>query len=82
MTHPTGRQPVINYCLKNLATPQTRTLYRNSGFCVVEDFCLQRCGQCYAGPFLVIDGKEVTGESHQVLIEQLQRAVQTAKSQE
>ena len=80
MKEPTAQATVINYCLKNIASPQVRAMLRSSGFCVVEDFCLQRCGQCYAGPFLVADGQEVTGESHQAIINQLWKQQSTTDS--
>jgi uncharacterized protein YuzB (UPF0349 family) len=74
-SQPNCVQPVINYCLKNVATPQIRAMLRNSGYQVVEDFCLQRCGQCFAGPFVVIDGAEVVGDSHQAIIDALPEKV-------
>jgi uncharacterized protein YuzB (UPF0349 family) len=62
--------PVINYCLSNI-DEVTRTLLRRSEFEVVEDFCLNRCGTCYEGPFLVVEGRLFTGESHQAILEQV-----------
>lgn len=61
---------VINYCLSNV-TAETRRQLRGLEHVVVEDFCLQRCGDCFAGPFLLIDGQLVRGESHAQLIHEL-----------
>jgi len=56
-------RPVINYCLSNVDMV-TRHVLQQSGFDVIEDLCLQRCGQCQEGPYLVVDGEVVTGTSH------------------
>ncbi len=61
---------VINYCLSNV-TAETRRQLRALDHVVVEDFCLQRCGDCFAGPFLLVDGQAVVGESHAQLIHEL-----------
>lgn len=31
--------------------------------------CLMRCGHCYEGAILAIDGKVYTGESHETLLQ-------------
>jgi len=36
---------------------------------VREQPCLQRCGRCYEGPFLVVDGELREGESYQDMLE-------------
>ena len=59
--------PEINYCLNNI-TPQVRDLLRASGLHVIEDICLGRCGDCYESPFLIIDGKLVSGCSHEQIL--------------
>lgn len=66
---------VINYCLRNVS-PETRALLRHSHFKVIEDFCLHRCGNCYDGPFLVVEGHLVTGDSHQMILEKLGRKLE------
>jgi uncharacterized protein YuzB (UPF0349 family) len=63
---------VINYCLSNV-NPEARCLLRQSQFHVIEDFCLHRCGLCYEGPFLIVDGEELLGDSHQEILERLNK---------
>jgi|GEM_PF-3340360 len=35
---------------------------------IVERRCLQRCGDCYRGDFLVVDGTLETADSHATLL--------------
>lgn len=60
----------IEYCLNNV-TDLSRSLLCQSGLSVEESSCLQRCGRCYAGPFLVVDGVLLVGVSHADLLERL-----------
>lgn len=54
----------IEYCLNNVDADARRRLdHRETGE-VVETRCLQRCGDCYREPFLVVDGELATGGSH------------------
>ncbi len=62
----------INYCLRNV-TPEARVRLRQSSHHVIEDFCLQRCGDCEQGPFLVVDGDLVAGCNHLALLHELDR---------
>jgi uncharacterized protein YuzB (UPF0349 family) len=55
--------PVVNYCLNNVTIDERQEL-NALDLVVVEDYCLQRCGDCFATPFLVVDGKLITGASH------------------
>lgn len=66
----------INYCLQNI-DPATRALLRTCGHSVIEDVCLQRCGRCYDGPYLVVNGAVVTGESHQEILEKIDASTST-----
>jgi uncharacterized protein YuzB (UPF0349 family) len=36
-----------------------------------EHPCLGRCGECYEGPFLVVDGESVAGESHKEILDRI-----------
>jgi uncharacterized protein YuzB (UPF0349 family) len=57
----------IEYCLNNVDAEARRLLVaRGPG--VIETSCLQRCGQCFAGPFLVVDGDLIDGASHAALL--------------
>jgi uncharacterized protein YuzB (UPF0349 family) len=60
---PVSCAPVVNYCLNNV-TAEVRRQLPALDLVAVEDYCLQRCGDCFAGPFLVVDGKLITGASH------------------
>ncbi|RIK34885.1 MAG: hypothetical protein DCC55_32030 [Chloroflexi bacterium] len=63
-------RPVINYCLNNV-TADVRRQLDALDLTAVEDYCLQRCGDCFAGPFLVVDGRLVTGDSHAQILRNL-----------
>lgn len=54
----------IEYCLNNVDADARRRLGDRGTDEVVETRCLQRCGDCYRGPFLVVDGELATGDSH------------------
>lgn len=60
----------IEVCLNNVDAV-TRQRLLASGLALIESSCLQRCGHCYAGPFLVIDGRLVAGPSHQQIIDKM-----------
>lgn len=66
-TGPAPCASVVNYCLNNVTADVRRQLNALAQV-VVEDYCLQRCGDCFAGPFLVVDGKLMTGASHAQMI--------------
>ena len=58
--------PTVEYCQNN-ADGDTRDWL--AGFdCTIEHRCLQRCGDCYRGPFLFVDGRVETGESHEAIM--------------
>jgi uncharacterized protein YuzB (UPF0349 family) len=60
------RMTTVEYCLNNVgATARDRLSDLD---CTVERRCLQRCGNCYRGDFLVIDGELATGRPHATLI--------------
>lgn len=56
---------------------------RHNGDCTVNDvlldssldvdvrFCLDRCGECYDEPFLLVDGEMVTGSSHREILAEI-----------
>ena len=63
---------LVEYCLSNVPTP-ARAMLQACGLPVREDSCLQRCGCCYDGPFLVVDGEVVEGASHREILERIGR---------
>ena len=64
-------QSYIEYCINNVDAAARAALLR-SGLAAEESSCLQRCGQCFAGPFVVVDGDLIDGPSHAALLARLQ----------
>ena len=62
--------PTISYCLNNVDA-ETRGKLLRCGFPVIEDCCLQRCGRCYDGPFLLVDEELMSGPTHAALFDAL-----------
>lgn len=60
----------IEYCINNV-DDDVRAGLLSSGLGVRESQCLQRCGHCYAGPFLVVDGELIEGEAYGILLQQV-----------
>lgn len=60
-------EPLVEYCLNNVDA-RARAWLLARGLRLGESSCLQRCGQCYSGPFLVIDGELVAGATHDALL--------------
>jgi uncharacterized protein YuzB (UPF0349 family) len=60
----------IEYCVNNVDAP-TRARLAACGLPVEESSCLQRCGHCFAGPFLVVDGALLDGAPHLALLAQV-----------
>lgn len=56
----------IEYCLNNVGPKMRNRLVDFE--CAVEHRCLQRCGDCYRGDFLVVDGTLETGKAHAELL--------------
>jgi uncharacterized protein YuzB (UPF0349 family) len=57
----------VEFCINNV-DDGARALLVESGLAVGESMCLQRCGHCYAGPFLVVDGELIEGVPHAALV--------------
>ena len=60
---------MIEYCLRNVDREARDRLAARDD--VREAPCLDRCGRCYAGPFLVVDRAVATGESHAAVLDAL-----------
>ena len=65
----TGGDCLVEYCIRNVE-PGDRRRLDALDVDVSERFCLQRCGDCDAEPFLVIDGRYVAG-GHRALADAL-----------
>jgi uncharacterized protein YuzB (UPF0349 family) len=61
----------VEYCLDNVDSATRRRLGGLDEVPVTEQRCLQRCGDCYSGPFLVVDGELRTAETHGALLNAL-----------
>lgn len=59
---------LIECCLSNVAS-EARIALDESDHEVRESFCLDRCGDCYTRPFLVVDGELRSGDSHDDILE-------------
>lgn len=71
---------VVSYCLSNVDA-ETRALLRQSGLQVFEDHCLQRCGDCLLGPFLLLGETMVQGETHEAILEQVRAILRAHEEQ-
>ena len=70
---------IVEYCLNNV-DDETRAALLRAGPSVVESSCLQRCGLCYAGPFLLADGEEINGASHPELLRRALMAIREPRT--
>lgn len=64
-----GDEPIIQYCISNV-DPDRRARLEATDAAVRATSCLQRCGSCYEGAFLVLDGEFVAGD-HLDLLERV-----------
>ena len=70
---------LIECCLSNISAEGLTTL-QESEHDARETICLDRCGTCYAEPFLVADGELRTGSSHRALLQTLDAADEVGES--
>ncbi|MFB6143072.1 MAG: DUF1450 domain-containing protein [Halorientalis sp.] len=61
----------VEYCLANVDA-ETRAALADRDPPAVEKPCLGRCGRCYAGALLVVDGEVRTADAHEPLLEGLE----------
>ena len=62
----------VEYCIGNVdATARDRL--RDLDCRTVEKPCLQRCGRCFDGPILVVDGEARSAGSYADLIAEVER---------
>jgi uncharacterized protein YuzB (UPF0349 family) len=60
--------PLVSYCLNNVSAATRAALRACHAILAEEEGCLGRCGYCYEGPFLVLDDRLVTGDSHEAIL--------------
>lgn len=66
-----SKDSLIECCTNNL-TVETWSTLRDSTVEVDQQYCLQRCGVCHDGPFVVVDGDTARGSSYETILEDLQ----------
>jgi uncharacterized protein YuzB (UPF0349 family) len=67
-------KPIIEFCVSNLANGSQKAravLEKDSNLDVIEYGCLGYCGICYDGPYALVNGEVVTGETPDKLIENI-----------
>lgn len=67
-------KPIIEFCVSNLANGSQKAravLEKDSNLDVIEYGCLGYCGICYDGPYALVNGEVVTGETPDELIENI-----------
>jgi uncharacterized protein YuzB (UPF0349 family) len=64
--------PIIEFCMSNLAGGSHKALERlekDPNLDVVEYACLGNCGLCYEGPYALVEGEFVSGETAEELVD-------------
>lgn len=67
-------KPIIEFCISSLANGSQKAravLEKDSNLDVIEYGCLGYCGICYEGPYALVNGEVVTGETPDKLIENI-----------
>lgn len=59
---------LVECCLANVHSETRTELEAMADATLSERPCLQRCGHCRRGPFLVVDGQFVRGGDHLALL--------------
>jgi uncharacterized protein YuzB (UPF0349 family) len=72
-------RPIIEFCVNNL-TPDVEKikeeLEKDPELDVVEYGCLGHCMTCAEGPYALVNGEVVTGETAEELLENIRRAIE------
>jgi uncharacterized protein YuzB (UPF0349 family) len=58
---------LIEYCVSNVTATERRRL-EDADVDANARMCLEQCGRCYSGPFLVVNGERRQGQSHRDLL--------------
>lgn len=59
--------PLVEYCMANVSASTLERLQR-SDCSTRATMCLDHCGECCSGAFLVVDGEFREGASHRSLL--------------
>lgn len=66
--------PIIEFCMSNLASGSQKAmevLEKDPNMDVVEYTCLGNCGLCYEGPYALVNGEFVNGETPEQLVDNI-----------
>jgi uncharacterized protein YuzB (UPF0349 family) len=67
-------QPIIEFCISNLASGAQRALEvleKDPDLDVIEYGCLGYCGKCASSLYALVNGEVVTGETPEELVENI-----------
>jgi uncharacterized protein YuzB (UPF0349 family) len=71
-------RPLIEFCTSNMhhGTGQVMKLMEaNPDYDVLEYGCLGNCGECYAGPYALLDGQFIGAATAEELLARLEEAI-------
>lgn len=67
-------KPLIEFCVGNLANGSQKAravLEKDSNLDIIEYGCLGHCGNCYEGPYALVNGEVVVGATNDELIKNI-----------
>ncbi|MBM7646082.1 uncharacterized protein YuzB (UPF0349 family) [Scopulibacillus daqui] len=67
-------KPIIEFCMSNLAGGSQKALEmleKDPNLDVIEYTCLGNCGLCYEGPYALVNGEFVSGETPDQLVKNI-----------
>lgn len=67
-------KPIIEFCMSNLAGDSQKALEmleKDPNLDVIEYTCLGNCGLCYEGPYALVNGEFVSGETPDQLVKNI-----------
>lgn len=76
-------RPIIEFCASNMhrGTEQImKKLEQNADYDVVEYGCLGNCGQCFLGPFALVNGEIIEAESVEELELEIDKHIKEMKA--
>ena len=66
--------PIIEFCMSNLAADSQKAfaiLEEDKNLDVIEYTCLDYCDLCYMGPYALVNGELVSGETAEELVQNI-----------
>jgi uncharacterized protein YuzB (UPF0349 family) len=71
-------RPIIEFCASNMhhgTDKLMKKLEENLDYDVIEYGCLGNCGQCYMYPFALLNGEIISGDSAELLEEEIAKKI-------